>query len=66
MKLPGCRHDHTEDDILSAAGRISSARRVRNVAGPGRNPKPTACQKCGEECPSATQARRHCQKPRKP
>jgi hypothetical protein len=44
-----------------AARKLAAQRRHHRG---GRPKKPTACPKCGQECPGFEEARRHCRKPR--
>jgi hypothetical protein len=46
MRLPGCRHDHAEEDILRAAASIAGRRQTPHKSG-GR-PKGPRCPKCGK------------------
>ncbi len=54
MKLT-CGHNHTEEEILSAAGRIYASRR-RHVVTPGAGPgRPRSADRC--PCGAMTKAR---------
>ena len=58
MRLPGCRKDHSEAEILSAAGSILAARRKTNTAGPGRPRTQPRCP-CGAMTVERAAKRRH-------
>ncbi len=49
-----------DPEFRSERSRRASLLRRTHGAGPGRPRKPTACPRCGYECPSARQAVRHC------
>ena len=67
MNCPHCNHTLPlaaipDSDLQSEVGRRRQAKQKRHAG--GRKPKPSPCPGCGAECPTAVEARAHCQKPR--